>query len=345
MDSFVKENVFYQNIAKFDEIISNVEISEKRFIENILKENFIITLYTVWESNIKSILFNHLTTYADTIFTDEFIKMFYRTILNSTNYVKDRYLDSLTENEIKITKEYYLSTNNLWFDILIELIQRIYPEASKENLIKFQKLNTKIQKCIAELESSSVEKFSEKNPNPNGLEGYIDSLVNNRNSLAHSGFCSEYVNIDDMKKFFDFIDNVLILVEMYLKYLYIQRTVDNDKYVNLSKILLESTTTSAKSIVEITFNSEQVKVINEKKPLSSEWCVKHDELVYPVQICTIRNEQEESIQELPDNGHVTLEVQSEYINIRNNKDFQILNLTCFKKDNIEGASKSLAFKF
>jgi hypothetical protein len=345
MDSFVQENDFYKNIDTFNDIISNVEESEKWFIKKILKQNFIITLYTVWESNVKSILFNHLTTYSDTIFTDEFLKMFYRTILSSTNYVKDRYLESLTENEIKITKEYYLSTNNLWFDTLIELIQRVYPEASKENLIKFQKLNTKIQKCITELESSSVEKFSEKNPNPNGLEGYIDSLVNNRNSLAHSGFCSEYVNIDDMKKFFDFIDNVLILVEMYLKYLYIQRTVDNDKYVNLSKILLESTTISAKSIVEITFNSEQVKVINEKNPLSSEWCVKYDELVYPVQICTIRNEQEESIQELPDNGHVTLEVQSEYINIRNNKDFQILNLTCFKKDNIEGASKSLAFKF
>lgn len=345
MDSFVQENDFYKNIDTFNDIISNVEESEKWFIKKILKQNFIITLYTVWESNVKSILFNHLTTYSDTIFTDEFLKMFYRTILSSTNYVKDRYLESLTENEIKITKEYYLSTNNLWFDTLIELIQRVYPEASKENLIKFQKLNTKIQKCITELESSSVEKFSGKNPNPNGLEGYIDSLVNNRNSLAHSGFCSEYVNIDDMKKFFDFIDNVLILVEMYLKYLYIQRTVDNDKYVNLSKILLESTTISAKSIVEITFNSEQVKVINEKNPLSSEWCVKYDELVYPVQICTIRNEQEESIQELPDNGHVTLEVQSEYINIRNNKDFQILNLTCFKKDNIEGASKSLAFKF
>lgn len=343
MDSFVQNNVFYQNIVKFDEIISNVEEAEKRFIENILKENFIITLYTVWESNIKNILFNHLTIHAETIFTDEFIKMFYRTILNSTNYVKDRYLDSLTENEIKITKEYYLSTNNLWFDILIELIQRVYPEASKENLIKFQKLNPKIQKCIAELESSSVGKYSEKNPNPIGLEGYIDSLVNNRNSLAHSGLCSESVNISDMKKFFDFIDNVLILVEMYLKNLYIQRTVDNDKYVKFSNVLRESI--DARSIVEITFDSTQVKFINEKKALSSEWYVKYDELVYPVQICTICNEQEEWIQELPDNGHVTLEVRSEYIKIKRNKDFQILNLTCFKKDNIEGTSRSLAFKF
>ncbi|KXT59194.1 hypothetical protein SORDD05_01711 [Streptococcus oralis] len=343
MDSFVQENIFYQNIAKFDDIISNVEISEKRFIENILKENFIITLYTVWESNIKSILFNHLTTYADTIFTDEFVKMFYRTILSSTNYVKDRYLESLTENEIKITKEYYLSTNNLWFDTLIELIQRIYPEASKEELLKFQKLNTKIQNCIDNLESSSVGKFSEKNPNPNALEGYIDSLVNNRNSLAHSGLCSESVNIDDMEKFFDFIDNVLILVKMYLKNLYIQRTVDNDKYVKFSNVLREPI--DARSIVEITFDSEQVKFINDKNALSSEWYVKHDELVYPVQICTICNEQEESIQELPDNGHVTLEVWSEYINIRRNRDFQILNLTCFKKDNIEGTSRSLAFKF
>lgn len=343
MDSFVQNNVFYQNIVKFDEIISNVEEAEKRFIENILKENFIITLYTVWESNIKNILFNHLTIHAETIFTDEFIKMFYRTILNSTNYVKDRYLDSLTENEIKITKEYYLSTNNLWFDILIELIQRVYPEASKENLLKFQKLNPKIQKCIAELESSSVGKYSEKNPNPIGLEGYIDSLVNNRNSLAHSGLCSESVNISDMKKFFDFIDNVLILVEMYLKNLYIQRTVDNDKYVKFSNVLRESI--DARSIVEITFDSTQVKFINEKKALSSEWYVKYDELVYPVQICTICNEQEEWIQELPDNGHVTLEVRSEYIKIKRNKDFQILNLTCFKKDNIEGTSRSLAFKF
>lgn len=343
MDSFVQNNVFYQNIVKFDEIISNVEEAEKRFIENILKENFIITLYTVWESNIKNILFNHLTIHAETIFTDEFIKMFYRTILNSTNYVKDRYLDSLTENEIKITKEYYLSTNNLWFDILIELIQRVYPEASKENLIKFQKFNPKIQKCIAELESSSVGKYSEKNPNPIGLEGYIDSLVNNRNSLAHSGLCSESVNISDMKKFFDFIDNVLILVEMYLKNLYIQRTVDNDKYVKFSNVLRESI--DARSIVEITFDSTKVKFINEKKALSSEWYVKYDELVYPVQICTICNEQEESIQELPDNGHVTLEVRSEYIKIKRNKDFQILNLTCFKKDNIEGTSRSLAFKF
>lgn len=82
-----------------------------------------------------------------------------------------------------------------------------------------------------------------------------------------------------------------------------------------------------------------------KNALSSEWYVKCDELVYPVQICTICNEQEESIQELPDNGHVTLEVRSEYINIRRNKDFQILNLTCFKKDNIEGTSRSLTFKF
>lgn len=343
MDSFVQNNVFYQNIVKFDEIISNVEEAEKRFIENILKENFIITLYTVWESNIKNILFNHLTIHAETIFTDEFIKMFYRTILNSTNYVKDRYLDSLTENEIKITKEYYLSTNNLWFDILIELIQRVYPEASKENLIKFQKLNAKIQKCIAELESSSVEKFSDKNPNPIGLEGYIDSLVNNRNSLAHSGLCSESVNIGDMKKFFDFIDNVLILVKMYLKNLYIQRTVDDDKYVKFSNVLREPI--DARSIVEITFDSEQVKFINEKNALSSEWYVKHDELVYPVQICTICNEQKESIQELPDNGHVTLEVLSKYINIRRGKDFQILNLTCFKKDNIEGTSRSLTFKF
>lgn len=343
MDSFVQENIFYQNIGKFDEIISNVEISEKRFIKNILKENFIITLYTVWESNIKSILFNHLTTYADTIFTDEFVKMFYRTILSSTNYVKDRYLESLTENEIKITKEYYLSTNNLWFDTLIELIQRVYPEASKEELLKFQKLNIKIQKCIEDLESSSIGKFSEKNPNPNALEGYIDSLVNNRNSLAHSGLCSELVNIDDMKIYFDFIDNVLILVKIYLKNLYIQRSVDNDKYVKFTNVIRE--TVDAKSIVEITFNSEQVKFINEKNALTSEWCVKYDELVYPVNICAIKNERSESIQDLPANGHVTLEVLSEYISIKRNKDFQILNLTCFEKGNVEGASKSLAFKF
>ena len=343
MDSFVQENVFYQNIGKFDEIISNVEEVEKRFIENILKENFIITLYTVWESNIKNILFNHLTIHADTIFTDKFVEMFYRTILSSTNYVKERYLESLTENEIKITKEYFLSTNNLWFDNLIELIQRVYPEATKEEFLKFQKLNTKIQKCIDDLESSSVGKYSEKNLNPNALEGFIDSLVNNRNNLAHSGLCSEFVNIGDMKKFFDFINNVLILVEIYLKNLYIQRTVDNDKYVKFSDVLREPV--DARSIVEITFDSEQVKFINEKNALSSEWYVKCDELVYPVQICTICNEQEESIQELPDNGHVTLEVRSEYINIRRNKDFQILNLTCFKKDNIEGTSRSLTFKF
>lgn len=345
MDSFVQENVFYQNIAKFGKIISNVEETEKRFIENTLKENFIITLYTVWESNIKSILFNHLTNHAKTIFNDKFIKMFYRTILNSTNYVKDRYLESLTENEIKITKEYYLSTNNLWFDTLIELIQRVYPEASKKELLKFQKLNTKIQECIDDLENSSVGKYSEKNANPNGLEGYIDSLVNNRNSLAHSGLCSESVNIGDMQKFFDFIDNVLILVKMYLKNLYIQRTVEHDKYVKLGQIFLESTTTRAKSIVEITFDSEQVKLINEKVPLGSKWCVKHDEFVYPIDICHIKNENGESIEMLPDDGHVTLELQSKHINIKRGKEYQILNLTCFEKDNIEGESKLLVFTF
>ena len=345
MNKFVQNQTFYENIDSFNDIISGIKESDKRFVEMIFKKNFTITLYTFWESNVKKILFNHLVEHANIIFTEEFLKSFYRTILNSPNYVKEKYLDSLDKNEIQITQEYYLSSNNLWFDKVVELIQRIYSETSQDNFLKFSNSNLELKKTIEKLEQTFISKYSEKKANPDGLEGYIDSLVNNRNNLAHTGECSEYIGFNDMKLYFEFISHILITIEMYLKNLYIQKSISEHKLINITSVICG--TRQAKAIVEVTFDSEIVEKFNqeENEKKYSDWYIKKGDFFYPIAIEKIKDEDKKTVSILPDNGHVTLEIKSCNIKVTKRGDYNLLNLTYSQHENHELSEKKLIFKF
>lgn len=344
-DSFIKDNVFYQNIDNFEGIIENVEQDKRRFVEDTFKKNFIITLYTLWENSIKDVLFEHLTNNVDSIFDERFIKTFYSTILNSTNHVKEEYLSSLNNRNILIKKEYYLSTNNLWFDNLVELIKRLYTEATKDDLLMYARKNTKLQECIKILEKSVISKFSKKTTNPEGFEGYIDSLVNNRNSLAHAGSCDEYVNIADMKHFFEFINNAILLIKKYLQNLYIARLASERLCTNISHVHLESSSMNS-GIIELTFDSNQVKFINELDIFESSWYVRNNNQFFPITVHNVKDEKQCSITKLPENGHVTFEVSSDFVKIiRRSNIYQLLNLKYLENETLSGTEKVLEFHF
>lgn len=284
MNKFVQNQPFYEKIDSFNDIISDVRESDKRFVEIIFKKNFTNTLYTFWESNVKKILFNHLVKHVNIIFTEEFLRSFYRTILNSPNYVKEKYLDSLDKNEIQITQEYYLSSNNLWFNKVVELIQRIYPETTQDNFLKFSNSNLELNRTIDKLEKTVITKYSEKNPNPDSLEGYLDALVNNRNNLAHTGECPEYIGFNDMKLYFEFISHILTTIEIYLKNLYIQKSISEHKLINITNVIYENREREAKAIVEVTFDSGIVEKFNEEddEKRYSDWYIKKDDFIYPI---------------------------------------------------------------
>lgn len=344
-DSFIQSDIFYQNIDNFEGIIENVEQDKKRFVEDTFKKNFIITLYTLWENSIKEVLFEHLTNNVDSIFDERFIRTFYSTILNSTNHVKEEYLSSLNNRNIFIKKEYYLSTNNLWFDNLVELIKRLYPEATKDDLLMYSRENIKLQECIETLEKSVITKFSKKATNPEGFEGYIDSLVNNRNSLAHAGSCDEYVNITDMKHFFEFIDNAILLINKYLQNLYIARLGSERLCTKISHVHLELRSNN-NGIIELTFDSEQVKFINEIDIFTSSWYVRHNNHFFPITVFDVKDEKKASITKLPENGHVTFEVGSDFVNIkRGSHIYQLINLKYLENETLNGTEKVLKFQF
>ncbi|MCK4029472.1 hypothetical protein [Streptococcus iners] len=321
MNSFILSDNFYKNINKFKDIIDVVE--QKNFMKETLQKNFIITLYTIWENESKGILFDHLEEKNEIIFDNNFTAVFYKTILNSTQYVKEEYIKSIANWELSIKKDYYFASNNLWFNNLIDLIKRLYPEASSEELLKMSNSFPRMQRCIENLETGSISKYSKKGENPNGFEGYIDSLVDKRNSLAHSGECDEYVNIDNMGEFFHFIDCALILVYQYLNNLYVKRLINGKILVKLKNIYEIA---FPEATARVDFNSEQVDFMNEYKILKSKWFINNNG-EYPIEILEIRDEVRQTISELPSNGHVILRIKSESIQFEEEKEYNLYNLS------------------
>lgn len=170
-------------------------------------------------------------------------------------------------------------------------------------------------------------------------------MVNNRNNLAHTGECSEYIGFNDMKLYFEFISHILITIEMYLKNLYIQKSISEHKLINITSVICG--TRQAKAIVEVTFDSEIVEKFNqeENEKKYSDWYIKKGDFFYPIAIEKIKDEDKKTVSILPDNGHVTLEIKSCNIKVTKRGDYNLLNLTYSQHENHELSEKKLIFKF
>lgn len=173
----------------------------------IFEKYYIITLYTIWETTIidtmkdiynkYSSLFQEkdfIFRYLEQVFTDRRLKQdFQKSISNKINY-----------NFNQINVEYLIDSNNLWYTNLIAFF-KIY-NFDTQIFSKYFMEDDALLNIVKELNSSSVnlkllpveeEKYNalifKDNTDSNDqekkfsleLQGYINYLVNQRNSYAH----------------------------------------------------------------------------------------------------------------------------------------------------------------
>ncbi|MFP7469983.1 hypothetical protein SFC55_03160 [Niallia taxi] len=171
-------------IDSFDLMPLDATLNSK--FKNVIQRNFTISLYSIWETYIKTSLYDIYTTNEDVLYDEDFIKRYFEKIF-SKKYINKMFLKNISNSDIQ--KEILFDSNNLnWYELekfmsLLDFNINIL----KMNLID----NSELNKIILVLEDRGLtplytEKNKENDLQMKRIVGYIQLIVENRNQISHS---------------------------------------------------------------------------------------------------------------------------------------------------------------
>lgn len=184
-----------------DELKSTFEIMPSNSAHDlkykkIIQRNFIVSLYSIWETYIKSRLYDMYTINEDLLYNEEFLTKYFEKIF-SKKYINKLFLKNISNSNIQ--KEILFDSNNLnWyeFESFIKLL------GFDINQLK-NRLTDKVEldKIIKILEDKGLtplynEKNTETSLKIKRIVGYIQLIVENRNQISHNynPYISENLN-------------------------------------------------------------------------------------------------------------------------------------------------------
>lgn len=173
----------------------------------IFEKYYIITLYTIWETTIIDTMKDIYNKYSSLFQEKDFIFRYLEQVFTDRRLKQDfqkSISDKINYNFNQINVEYLIDSNNLWYTNLIAFF-KIY-NFDTQIFSKYFMEDDALLNIVKELNSSSVnlnllpveeEKYNalkfKDNTDSNDqekkfsleLQGYINYLVNQRNSYAH----------------------------------------------------------------------------------------------------------------------------------------------------------------
>lgn len=167
--------------------------------KKIIQRNFTISIYSIWETYIKSILYDVYTANEDILYNEEFVKKYFEKIF-SKKYINKLFLKNISNSDIK--KEILFDSNNLnWYE-LENFINLIGFDINKLKNILIEKKELENLILILE-ERGLVPLYNEKNQESNlkmkRIVGYIQLIVEHRNQISHNFNPNLPYNLDKRK--------------------------------------------------------------------------------------------------------------------------------------------------
>ena len=215
--------------------------------QTVFENYFFIALYSLWESEVYGVVHEIFQRYPLDLTTEKFIEEYYKNIFSTRSKRTKEKMDTLGFRKIlnisEIVKEQdlFFDTNNLWYSTLKDLFKKcdlnigFLEDYLNQNDLS-ELLGTKLSSIRLDVSGDCIRPERK-------VESYIDFLVSQRNSIAHSfksptgaSFDKElWLNLLDLfTEIFLALDNFLqdeILIKLLSNNSAVLKEIDNFKIV------------------------------------------------------------------------------------------------------------------
>lgn len=179
-----------KKIQKIRDLVEGFNSDTAQPAEQTVYENyFFITLYSLWESEVYGVVYEIFQRYPMALTTEKFIEEYYKNIFSTRSKRTKEKMDTfgfkkiLEISEIIKEKDLFFDTNNLWYSTLKDLFKKC--DFNIEFLEAYFSQNDLSDLLVTKLSSIEFDVSGDVRPERN-VESYIDFLVSQRNSIAHS---------------------------------------------------------------------------------------------------------------------------------------------------------------
>ncbi|MED4018037.1 HEPN domain-containing protein [Sutcliffiella cohnii] len=224
-----------------EQILNNLSPENKAMYKKMVHKNIVIEVYTLWESFVKSLVYDCYKDYKKFIMGEKFFKQYFKSV-QENSFVRKKFLKSISDDGLEITIETLCHSNNLNEKVLRELFTRITFNIG--DLFKHINTSKGLNNKIESLRNSSIPPVYHKEEDiDEGNEaqltddpqvdryidtvfGYLNTLIELRNQVAHSYIITEIYDIDALKILAEFIYELCFVLLEYCGSQIIKKSID-----------------------------------------------------------------------------------------------------------------------
>ncbi|WP_048602685.1 hypothetical protein [Rubeoparvulum massiliense] len=251
----MSKNVAFETL---DELLRTIELKKKypsKRLEKIVTRNFILSLYTIWETYAKDEIYDTYFDYEYILHTEEFIKRYLKKSFGKS-YLSREFMKDIKDTKVK--KEILCQSNNLNWNEFAELIKIIGLDIN--TLTSLIDKSVDIKNIINLLKSSGLipvhtnisTKLSES------AIGYLQLVVDLRNTISHTYKMEigEQLNSKQMTLLIHLFKCMINLIEKYIETEIFRKYIED---TNPSSVI---TVTDVLRSCNASKNQEAIIVIN-----------------------------------------------------------------------------------
>lgn len=226
MDELKEVTILYKELNSKSDSVNNRVMS-------VFEKYYIVTLYSIWESATIDAMKRIFSNYAKLFNKKDFVFKYLEQVF-STPYIKKKFKESIKDDIFydfnKVTEDFLINNDNMWYKSLIEFF-KIY-DFDTDMFEKYLLSDKKLQEMVRQLGTTQsidlkisaeyLEKFN-KGTQENTeyfrykITGYIDYLVDKRNSYSHS-YKRPYsvFSYEDFDKLHHFFERIIYILNRYV---------------------------------------------------------------------------------------------------------------------------------
>ncbi|GAM14278.1 hypothetical protein [Mesobacillus selenatarsenatis] len=169
-----------------DELLKTLELKRKypsKRLEKILIRNYILSLYTIWETYAKNKIYDTYSDFEYILHTEEFIKRYLKKSFGKS-YLSKEFLKDIKDTKVK--KEILCQSNNLNWTEFAELFSIVGLDINP--LVSLIDDSEEIEKIVNLLKSSGlIPVHTNISTRLSGsVSGYFQLVVDLRNTISHT---------------------------------------------------------------------------------------------------------------------------------------------------------------
>ncbi|MBZ1540610.1 hypothetical protein J6K67_04675 [Leuconostoc mesenteroides] len=321
----------------FEELTTNPKNNDEliSFLREKATTTAIIDAYTVWETNAKDLIFQCLKENRFQLVTDDFIRKYATDIFSENGMIKEAFSNSIQKslrlNKTYISKEVICSSNNLNYKSLLKILNRVFPTLKHETFDNFLRSCKDLINSTDSLTNLGIAKQEA----PFVVDGFLQLIVSERNSISHSHSFEHFFNYDQRVALINFINQLLLSLKDFLSNQLINDKIEQNiqhSELEITQIIKCNSTTEDNAIITLNFknyagNSNPQNSVFYLKINDGEKTDKKQSFFYKaIKIKEIRNINRNKCRVFPKNGKRSLSFTCNHM-IKTNKIYHLIEVS------------------